>query len=203
MLTDDKPLRDEVELESSNRQIRQVIHEGPLSEPRAEIEDFEFALIRIRRAYERRGYSRLWIDQRMRSVSSRHELTGEWYRRGINDGEQFRALTNQMMQSAFGMDVESYRRYKGLFRTGQNLRDHMSDLELALTALGETAAVELHRRRRSGGFDALLLDAKDTGAIISRARRDIEDHMGGAIVSASNHLPSHPSAPKPPKNLAA
>lgn len=173
-----------------------------------EAEDPELALLRTRRAYEQDGYSRQWIDQRMRSVSARHELTSEWYRRGARESDQFRALTNQMMHSAFGMDVEGYRRYKGLFRTGQNLRDHMTDLELALMSLGEITAVELHRRRRSSGFDALLLDAKDAGTIISRTRREIEGQTGGPVVSAANHLPRQgggtpPLPPAPSKNLAA
>src|SRR5688572_21967196 len=81
------------------------------------VHDFERLILRARRHYERAGYSRLWIDQRMRSVSARHELTGEWYRRGVRESEQFRALTNEMFMAAFGMDVEAYRRYKGLFRT--------------------------------------------------------------------------------------
>jgi len=75
-----------------------------------EADDPELALLRTRHAYEQQGRSRQWIDQRLRSVSARHELTGEWYRRGVRDGDQFRALTNEMMAGAFGMDVESYRR---------------------------------------------------------------------------------------------
>lgn len=166
-----------------------------------EAQDPELALLRTRQEYEQLGHSRQWIDQRMRSVSARHELTGEWYRRGVRDGEAFRALTNEMMRAAFGMDVESYRRYKGLFRTGQNLRDHMTDLELALTTLGETAAVELHRRRHSHGFDALLLDAKDTGRLIATTRGEIERQTGRPVVSATNHL--SPPPPPRPKGLAA
>jgi hypothetical protein len=166
-----------------------------------EAEDPELALLRTRRAYEQQGRSRQWIDQRMRSASARHELTAEWYRRGVHEGEEFRALTNQMMASAFGMDVEGYRRYKGLFRTGQNLRDHMTDLELALTALGETTAVELHRRRRSSGFDALLLDAKDTGQLIANTRHEIEQHIGRPVVSAVNFV--GPPGPRPPRRPGA
>ena len=150
--------------------------------------DPELTLLRTRQAYEQRGYSRQWIDQRMRSVSARHELTSEWYRRGVHEGEQFRALTNEMMQQAFSMDVEQYRRYKGLFRTGANLRDHMSALELALTSLAETTALELARQRRSHGFDALLLDARETGQIIARTRGEIESRTGRAVVSAENYL---------------
>jgi len=157
-----------------------------------EADDPEVALLRTRHAYEQQGRSRQWIDQRMRSVSARHELTGEWYRRGVRDGDQFRALTNEMMANAFGMDVESYRRYKGLSRTaaGQNLRDHMTDLELSLTALAETAAAELHRTRRSSGFDSLLMDAKDSGQVIAHARRAIEQQLGRSVVSAVNDLSS-------------
>jgi hypothetical protein len=169
-----------------------------------EADDPERALLRTRQAYEQQGRSRRWIDQRMRSVSARHELTGEWYRRGVRDGEQFRALTNEMMSSAFGMDVEKYRRYKGLFRTAHNLRDHMTDLELALMSLGETAAVELHRRRRSAGFEALLLDAKDAGRLIGRTRQELEAKLGGSIVAASNYLHDGPRSGAPaPRNAAA
>ena len=157
----------------------------------------ERLILRARRHYEREGYSRLWIDQRMRSVSARHELTSEWYRRGARDAEQFRALTNELFIAAFGMDVEAYRRYKGLFRTRENLRDHMTDIELSLVSLAETTTVELHRRRRSSGFEAMLLDAKDAGKIIARTRRDIEAESGGPVISAANHLPAHPRTTPP------
>jgi hypothetical protein len=167
-----------------------------------EAEDPELAILRTRQSYEQQGYSRQWIDQRMRSVSARHELTGEWYRRGVRESEEFRALTNEMMLGAFGMDVESYRRYKGLFRTGQNLRDHMTDMELALVALSESAAVELARTRRSSGFEALLLDAKETGQIIARTRDEIERRTGRPVVSAMNHL-SGTAAPRRRDSLAA
>jgi len=153
-----------------------------------EQDDPELALLRTRHAYEAQGYGRQWIDQRMRSVSGRQELTSEWYRRGVRESDEFRALTNEMTNAAFGMDVEGYRRYKGLFRTGENLRDHMTELELALTALSESTAVELARQRRSIGFDALLLDAKETGQIISRTRKEIEDRTARPVVSPVNHL---------------
>lgn len=137
----------------------------------------------------------------MRSVSGRQELTSEWFRRGVRESDEFRALTNEMMQAAFGLDVESYRRYKGLFRTGANLRDHMTELELALTALSESTAVELARQRRSNGFDALLLDAKETGQIIAKTRAAIEERTGRRVVSAVNHLPM--GGPRPPRRPGA
>ena len=168
---------------------------GAARERLEEADDPELAIVRTRRAYEQQGHSRVWIDQRMRSVSARHELTGEWYRRGMRDSDHFRALTNQMSQAAFGMDVETYRRYKGLFRTRENLRDHMTDLELSLLALAETTAVELHRSRRSSGFEALLLDAKEAGQIIGRTRGEIESQSGRPVVSAQNQLSSLPRLP--------
>lgn len=161
-----------------------------------EADDPELAILRTRQAYEAQGHSRQWIDQRMRSVSARHQLTSEWYKRGVRGSEEFRALTNEMMRGAFGMDVESYRRYKGLFRSGENLRDHMTELELALTALSESAAVEIARQRRSSGFDALLLDAKETGQVIARTREEIERRTGRPVVSAVNHLGATPRPPR-------
>ena len=172
-----------------------------------EQDDPELALLRTRHHYEAQGFSRQWIDQRMRSVSGRQELTSEWYRRGVRESEEFRALTNEMMQAAFGMDVEAYRRYKGLFRTGQNLRDHMTELELALTTLSESTAVELARQRRSQGFDALLLDAKETGQIIARTRQAIEERTARPVVSAVNFIrpvrPVRPQRPAQQSPLAA
>src|SRR5687768_5110962 len=114
-----------------------------------EHENPELAVLRTRRLYEQKGYSRQWVDKRLRGISARHELTGEWYKRGATESDQYRALTNEIMRGAFGMDVEAYRQYKNLYKTGQNLRDHMTDLELALTSLGETAAVALHKDRAS------------------------------------------------------
>jgi hypothetical protein len=140
----------------------------------AEAENPELALARMRREYEEQGYSARWIDKRLRGVSTRHELTSEWARRGATESEQYRALTNALMEGAFGMDVESLRRYKNLQRPTQNLRDYMSDLELVLTGLGETAAVALHRNRGSSGFDELVADAREAGRIAGAARTQIE-----------------------------
>jgi hypothetical protein len=139
-----------------------------------EMENPELAVVRMRREYEDKGYSPRWIDKRLRGVSARHELTSEWARRGASESDQYRALTNALMDGVFGMDVESLRRYKNLQRTTQNLRDYMSDLELVLTSLGETAAVALHRNRGSNGFDELVADAREAGRIAGTARTQIE-----------------------------
>jgi hypothetical protein len=140
-----------------------------------EAENPELAVLRTRRLYEQQGYSRRWVDKRLRGVSARHELTGEWFKRGATESDQFRVLTNDLMRGAFGMEVEEYRRFKNLFKTGENLRDHMSDVELALTALGETVAVELHRQRNSRSFEQLDADARDAGDMVSRVRAGHRD----------------------------
>lgn len=152
-----------------------------------EAENPELAVLRTRNLYESKGYSRRWVDQRLRGTSARHELTGEWYKRGATASDQFRGLTNTLMERGFGMDVEAYRRHKGLFKTGEALRDHMSDLELALTALGETAAVALHRVRDSRAFDDLLGDAADAGEVVARTRSELERRLGHPVVEAANH----------------
>jgi DNA-damage-inducible protein D len=153
-----------------------------------EAENPEMLALRARRLYEQKGYSRRWIDKRLRGVSARQEMTGEWYRRGINQGEQFRDLTNRLMRRGFGMDVERYRRYKSLTGTSQNLRDHMSDLELALVTLGETVAVALHQARGSNSFEQLTADSIDAGNVVARTRRQIERLSGRPVVQPGNHL---------------
>jgi hypothetical protein len=147
--------------------------------------DPELALKRARSLYEHRGYSRTWISKRLRGIDARHELTGEWYKRGATESDDFRTLTNELTQSAFGMDVESYKRYKGL--RAENLRDHMSDLELALTVLGETTAAILHRDRDSIGVEELSRDVRDAGQITAEARRQIELRRGQPSATPENH----------------
>jgi prophage antirepressor-like protein len=139
-----------------------------------EMENPELTVARMRKAYEDQGYSPKWIDKRLRGISARQEVTSEWARRGVTDSDEYRALTNAVMDGTFGMDVERLRRYKNLQRPTQNLRDYMSDLELVLTSLGETAAVALHRNRGSSGFDELLADAAEAGRIAGAARTQIE-----------------------------
>lgn len=153
------------------------------------LEDPEVALLKIRRAYEERGFRPQWIDKRLQSIHTRHELTKEWARRGVTDSEQYRQLTNALIANAFGMDVESLRRYKNLQKPAQNLRDYMNDLELVLITLGETAAVTLHRNRASQGFEELLEDARDAGRIAGLARTQIEQ--------GSAHKPRARSEPRP------
>lgn len=141
----------------------------------------ELALARTRKLYEHKGYQRDWVEKRLRGIGARHELTGQWYRRGLRASQEFRALSNVLSQGVFGMDVAAYRRYKGL--RSESLRDHMSELELALLVLGETTASLLHKERNSQGFEALNEDVKAAGAIAGQTRQQIEEHLGRSIMS--------------------
>jgi DNA-damage-inducible protein D len=138
----------------------------------------ELAMVRVRREYEQKGLDRGWIDKRLRGMSARQELTSEWARRGVAESEEYRALTNRLMESAFGMDVETYRRSKHLMGAAQNLRDHMSDLELVLTTLGEAAATALHRAHGSRGFDELLKDVEEAGEVAATTRAAFNRRAG-------------------------
>lgn len=148
-----------------------------------EMEDPELATLRARRLFAGRGYSRRWIDKRLRGISARQELVSEWYRRGARQSEDYRQLTNELMSSAFGKDVESYRRFKGLAQRRENLRDQMSDLELSLTSLAETVAATVHRDRNSQGFDQLLTDVQDAGSIVATTIRQIERSISRPVVT--------------------
>ena len=150
-----------------------------------EAEDPELAFLRTRKLYEHRGYPRRWVDKRIGVVNSRHELTGEWYRRGVREREDFRTLTNELMTGAFGMDVGAYRRFKGLKGPTQALRDHMTGLELALMALAETTAVALTRSRGSQGVEQLARDARDAGEIAARTLAEIERRSGRQVKSTA------------------
>lgn len=157
-----------------------------------ETEDPELATLRARRLYASRGYSRRWIDKRLRGISARQELVGEWYRRGARESEDYRQLTNELICSAFGKDVEGYRRFKGLAGSRENLRDQMSDLELSLTSLAETVAATMHRDRNSQGFDELLTDVQDAGSIVAGTVMQLERAMTRPVV-APGQLPVAPA----------
>lgn len=150
-----------------------------------EINDPELIVRRMRSIYRARGYSDEWIEKRLHSTGARHELTRQWARRGAAQSDDYRALTNAMMASVFGMDVQAYRRYKGL--ASQNLRDHMNELELALMALAETTASILHKDRRSEGLDQLHRDVADASHIAGKTRAALEEQLGRPIATAEVH----------------
>ncbi len=149
-----------------------------------EIENPELAMGRMQDLYEKKGYPKEWIDKRLRGIAVRQDLTDEWKERGVASSLEFVILTNEIMQGTFDMKVDEYKQVKSLAR--ENLRDHMTDIELILTMLGEATTTKLHRDRDSQGIEPLKKDAKDGGAVAGRTRKDIELQTGKPVISPGN-----------------
>ena len=149
-----------------------------------EIEDPELATKRTRMLYKLKGYPADWIEKRMRGIEVRETLTNEWKNRGAKENLEFAILTNEILKGAFDMTADDYKKLKGLKR--ENLRDHMDDIELVLTMLGEVTTTRLHRDRNSKGFTPLKKDAKDGGKVAGRTRKDIEKESGRPVISKKN-----------------
>lgn len=149
-----------------------------------EIENPELAMGRMQDLYEKKGYPKAWIDKRLRGIAVRQDLTDEWKERGAASSKEFAILTNEIMQGAFDLKVDEYKQVKSLAR--ENLRDHMTDIELILTMLAEATTTTLHRDRDSQGIEPLKKDAKDGGAVAGRTRKDIEQQTGKPVISADN-----------------
>ena len=139
--------------------------------------------------YRRQGYSDKWINERMRSIEMRKELTDEWHRAGITEQKDFAILTNVLTQAWSGMTTGEYKRHKGL--TKENLRDNMTNVELALNTLAEVTATEISRQRNPKGMAQSRQTAKEGGEVARNARADIESRLGHSVISserASNHI---------------
>lgn len=160
-----------------------------------EIENPELAMARMQELYEKKGYPKEWIDKRLRGIAVRQDLTGEWKNRGAQTTLEYAILTNEIIQGAFGLKVEDYKQVKDLVR--ENLRDHMTDIELILTMLAEATTTKLHRDRDSQGMTPLKKDAHDGGAVAGRTRKDIEAQTGKPVITAENF--KQLSARKPKK----
>lgn len=151
-----------------------------------EAQDPEILVKRAIVHYQAAGRSDDWIEKRIRSIVARKELTAEWKKRGVKEGAEYAQLTNVMSQRTFNLGVEGHKRLKGL--KSQNLRDHMTDLELILTMLSETSTKEIARQRNAQGFYDNFRAADDGGAIAGNARKQIEAQTGQKVVSSSNFL---------------
>ncbi len=151
-----------------------------------EIENPEIAQTRMREIYKAKGYSNEWIEKRMRGISVRDELTGEWEKRGVKTSREYAILTSEISKATFGMTPDEYKKYKGLKQ--ENLRDHMDDLELILTMLGEATTTKFTKTRDSKEFPELRKNAKDGGDVAGQTRSNIEYKLGKSIVSKENYL---------------
>jgi len=139
--------------------------------------------------YRRQGYSDKWINERMRSIEMRKELTDEWQRAGITEHKDFAILTNVLTQAWSGMTTGEYKRLKGL--TKENLRNNMTNIELALNTLAEVATTELSRQRNPKGMGESKQAAQAGGKVAKNAREDLERQLGRSVISserASDHL---------------
>ena len=139
--------------------------------------------------YRRQGYSDKWINQRMRSIEMRKELTDEWQRAGIHEQKDFAILTNVLTKAWSGMTTGEYKRHKGL--TKENLRDNMTNVELALNTLAEVTATELSRQNNPKGMNQTRQTAQEGGEVARNARTDIEQRLGHTVISserASDHI---------------
>ena len=153
-----------------------------------EIQNPEIAIKRAILDYQLRGRSNDWIEKRIRTIVARKELTAEWRKRGISEGKQFAILTNVISTATFGnITVEGHQQIKGLAKH-HNLRDHMTDLELIFTMLGEKSTTEIARVRNAQGFDQNVQTAKAGGKVAGTARRELEAQTGQRVVSSANFL---------------
>jgi hypothetical protein len=166
-----------------------------------EIEDPELATRRTKALYRAKGYSEAWIEKRMRGIAVRAELTDEWKQRGVNGEPEYAILTSEISKAAFGVTPAEYKQLKGLER--ENLRDHMTDLELNLelifSMLGEAATTEIARKQDTQGFGENKVAAHKGGRIAGEARERLENETGEKVVSPENYL----SEPESRKRLTA
>ena len=155
-----------------------------------EIENPELAQNRAKEYYKLKGYPKEWVDKRIRGIAIRQDLTDEWKQRGIKENKEYAILTNEISKATFGIPIKKHKQVKNLdpkFKN-QNLRDHMTDLELIFNMLGEKLTTEVTIKKDAQGFDENKETAKQGGAVAGRARKDAEKSLGIKVVSKKNYL---------------
>ena len=153
------------------------------------IENPELAAQRTRELYKLKGYSDDWIEKRMRSIAVREQLTDEWKTRGIKNSIEYSILTAEISKATFGVTPSEYKKVKGLKR--QNLRDHMTDLELIFSMLGEASTTEIIKTQNPKGFIQNRTAARQGGAVAGNARQELETRTGTKVVTSKNYLPEN------------
>lgn len=152
-----------------------------------EIEDPELAQKRARALYKAKGYPDTWIERRMRGIAIREELTDEWQKHGVERHKEYEILTAEISKATFGVTPTEYKKFKGLKR--ENLRDHMNDLELLFSQLGEASTTEITKTEHPQGFAENKEVSKRGGKIAGDARSQLEHQTGRKVVSKENYLP--------------
>ena len=153
-----------------------------------EIENPELAQERMKELYEQKGYPKDWIDKRLRGIAIRRNLTDEWKERGITEKSDYAILTAEISRATFGLTPSDYKIYKGLTKKNQNLRDHMSDLELIFTMLGERVTTEISQKEKPDTFTKSKQVAQRGGNVAGVAREQAEKELGRSVVSPENFL---------------
>ena len=153
-----------------------------------EIENPELAQERMKELYEQKGYPKDWIDKRLRGIAIRQNLTDEWKERGITEKSDYAILTAEISNATFGLTPSEYKKYKGLMKKNQNLSDHMSDLELIFTMLGERVTTEISQKEKPDTFIENKQVAQRGGNVAGVAREQAEKELGRSIVSNQNFL---------------
>ena len=156
------------------------------SERLDEIENPELAAKRMREIYKAKGYSDDWIEKRVRGIAIRDELTNEWKRRGVKEQTEYAILTAEISKATFDMTPTEYKKFKALSRPTDNLRDHMNDLELIFTMLGEASTTEIAKNRDVQGLKENKNAASDGGKIAGDARKHLEKKSGRKVASKEN-----------------
>lgn len=149
-----------------------------------EVEDPEKSFDRAMETYLAKGYSPQWINQRLKSIEVRKELTDEWHRSGVQKGNEYAILTNEITEAWSGHKVKGYKNLKGLKK--ENLRDNMSNLELILNMLAEATTTEISKEKNPSGFDESKKIAKQGGKIAGNTRKEIEERTGKPVVTSQN-----------------
>ena len=152
-----------------------------------EIENPELAAARMRELYKAKGYSDEWIEKRVRGIAIRDELTNEWKKRGVKEQREYSILTAEISRATFGMTPLEYKKFKSLGKPGDNLRDHMNDLELIFTMLGEASTTEIARNKDAQAYEENLNSAKEGGTVAGSARLDLEKKSGRRVSSRENY----------------
>ncbi len=153
-----------------------------------EIENPELAQERMKELYEQKGYPKDWIDKRLRGIAIRQNLTDEWKERGIESERDFSILTAEISKTTFGITPSEYKELKGLVEKNQNLRDHMTDLELIFTMLGEKVTTEISKKEKPDTFDKNKKVARRGGNVAGTALKKTEQELGRSVISNQNYL---------------
>jgi DNA-damage-inducible protein D len=154
-----------------------------------EIENPELTQERMKILYEQKGYSKAWIDKRLRGMAIRQNLTDEWKERGIDSQKDYAILTAEISKATFGMTPNEYRKHKNIpTKSKSNLRDNMTDLELIFTMLGEKVTTEISEQEKPETFPENKNVAKRGGNVAGNARKETEKELGRSVVSDENYL---------------